>query len=141
MVLKPDVVIKAIENIKSPEARVVYLSPQGRRLNQSIALELSGYQHLILLCGHYEGIDERIMSFIDDEISIGDYVLTGGELPAMVLTDAVIRLLPGVLGDDDSARDESFADQLLEYPQYTRPAVYQEKEVPEVLLSGHHEKS
>jgi len=140
MVLKPDVVIKAIENIKSPEARVVYLSPQGRRLNQSIALELSRYQHLILLCGHYEGIDERIMSFIDDEISIGDYVLTGGELPAMVLTDAVIRLLPGVLGDDDSARDESFADQLLEYPQYTRPAVYQEKEVPEVLLSGHHEK-
>ncbi len=140
MVLKPDVVSKAIENIKNPEARVIYLSPQGRRLNQSMARELSRYQHLILLCGHYEGIDERIMSFIDEEISIGDYIMTGGELPAMVLTDTVVRLLPGVLGDEDSAQDESFADQLLEYPQYTRPAVYRKMEVPEILLSGHHEK-
>ncbi|HNX28557.1 MAG TPA: tRNA (guanosine(37)-N1)-methyltransferase TrmD [Syntrophomonadaceae bacterium] len=140
MVLKPDVVIGAIEKIKNPDSRVVYLSPQGRRLDQSIAEELSRHHHLVLLCGHYEGIDERIMQIVDDEISIGDYVLTGGELPAMVLTDTVIRLIPGVLGDNDSAREESFTDKLLEYPQYTRPAVYLEMEVPAELLSGHHEK-
>lgn len=139
MVLKPDVVISAIEKVKRSDSQVVYLSPQGPKLNQSIAEELSKHEHLILLCGHYEGIDERIMNFVDEELSIGDYVLTGGELPAMVLTDAVIRLIPGVLGDDESAMDESFAQQLLEYPHYTRPRVYKQLEVPEVLLSGHHE--
>lgn len=140
MVLKPDVVSKAIENNKSAGAFVVYLSPQGNRLNQDIVQDLSQRQHLVLLCGHYEGVDERILSLVDEEISIGDYILTGGELPAMVLVDAVVRLIPGVLGDGDSAQEESFAGQLLEYPQYTRPTIYRQKEVPEILLSGHHER-
>lgn len=140
MVLKPDVVIRAIENTKSADAYTVYLSPQGKKLTQEIVRDLSRHSHLVLLCGHYEGIDDRILSLVDEEISIGDYILTGGELPAMVLIDAVARLLPGVLGDDASAREESFTNQLLEYPQYTRPAIYRQKEVPAILLSGHHEK-
>jgi tRNA (guanine37-N1)-methyltransferase len=140
MVLKPDVVIAAIEKIKGPDSRVIYLSPQGKRLDQGMAQQLSSFKHLIFLCGHYEGIDERIMNYVDHEVSIGDYVLTGGELPAMVLADAIIRLIPGVLGDNESSVDESFACELLEYPQYTRPRVYKQMEVPEVLLSGHHEK-
>ena len=138
MVMKVDVLAAAIKSIYSSSSHIIYLSPQGRMLNQKKCEELLQYQHLILLCGHYEGIDERVMAWIDEEISIGDYVLTGGELPAMVLTDAITRLLPGVI-DQDSPLEESFANDLLEYPQYTRPQAYAGMEVPEVLLSGHHE--
>ena len=119
--------------------RVIYMSPQGKVLNQELAKELSQEQHLVLLCGHYEGIDERIIEeIVDEEISIGDYVLTGGELPAMVLIDCVSRLIPGVLSSEGSFSDESHFNGLLEYPQYTRPADYEGKLVPDVLLSGHH---
>lgn len=138
MVMKADVLATAIQSIQSSSSHVIYLTPQGQLLDQQKCQELIQHQHLILLCGHYEGIDERVMAWIDEEISIGDYVLTGGELPAMVLTDAVTRLLPGVL-DHDSPLEESFADDLLEYPQYTRPQAYAGMAVPEVLLSGHHE--
>ncbi len=123
--------------LKKP--KVIFMSPQGRVLTQQIALELSEEEHLILLCGHYEGIDERIIEeLVDEEISIGDYVLTGGELPAMVLIDCVSRLIPGVLSNEGSFSDESHFNGLLEYPQYTRPAEYEGKPVPEILLSGHH---
>lgn len=119
--------------------RVIYMSPQGKVLTQELAKELSQEQHLVLLCGHYEGIDERIIEeIVDEEISIGDYVLTGGELPAMVLIDCVSRLIPGVLSSEGSFSDESHFNGLLEYPQYTRPADYEGKLVPDVLLSGHH---
>lgn len=119
--------------------KVIYMSPQGRVLTQNIARELSQQEHLILLCGHYEGIDERIIEeIVDEEISIGDYVLTGGELPAMVLIDCVSRLIPGVLAGEESFSEESHFNGLLEYPQYTRPADYNGKQVPEILLSGHH---
>ncbi len=121
-------------------ARRILLTPRGRTLNQKIAKELSIEERLVLLCGHYEGVDERVMNIIDDEISIGDYVLTGGELPAMVLIDCVCRLIPGVLGSEESAADESFSESLLEYPQYTRPANFRGMEVPEILLNGHHAK-
>ena len=140
MVMKADVLARAIKSVKDVPARVVYLSPQGQRLDQKVVTRLAEEEHLILLCGHYEGIDERAMMFIDEEISIGDYILTGGELGAMVVVDAVARLIPGVLGDDDSARDESFTQDLLEYPQYTRPRCFADMEVPPVLLSGHHEE-
>jgi len=120
--------------------RVIHLTPQGRVFNQSIAKELSKESDLIFLCGHYEGIDERILEeIVTDHISIGDYVLTGGELPAMVMIDTISRLVPGVLSNDDSALTESFQEGLLEYPQYTRPEIFHGKRVPEVLLSGHHE--
>ena len=119
-------------------ARRILLTPRGRTLNQKIAKRLSGEERLVLLCGHYEGVDERVMGVIDEEISIGDYVLTGGELPAMVLIDCVSRLIPGVLGSEESAADESFSSDLLEYPQYTRPANFRGMEVPEILLNGHH---
>ncbi|MCD8222429.1 MAG: tRNA (guanosine(37)-N1)-methyltransferase TrmD [Clostridiales bacterium] len=119
--------------------RVLYMTPQGRVFNQAIAEELSKEEDLVFLCGHYEGIDERALELIvTDELSIGDYVLTGGELPAMVMIDCIARLIPGVLNNDVSAEIESFHDNLLEYPQYTRPEVYKELRVPEVLLSGHH---
>ncbi len=119
--------------------KVIYMSPQGRVLTQKLAFELSKEEHLILLCGHYEGIDERIIEeLVDEEISIGDYVLTGGELPAMVLIDCVSRLIPGVLSSEGSFSDESHFNGLLEYPQYTRPAEYEGRPVPEILLSGHH---
>lgn len=119
--------------------KVIYLSPQGMVLNQKKAKELSEEKHLILLCGHYEGIDERVIEeIVDEEISIGDYVLTGGELPAMVLIDSVSRLIPGVLSNEDSYTDESHSDGLLEYPQYTRPYEFNGKIVPDVLMSGHH---
>lgn len=121
-------------------ARRILLTPRGRTLNQKIAKELSREDRLVLLCGHYEGVDERVMNIIDDEISIGDYVLTGGELPAMVLADCLSRLIPGVLGSEESAQDESFSDDLLEYPQYTRPASFRGMDVPEILLNGHHAK-
>jgi tRNA (guanine37-N1)-methyltransferase len=115
------------------------LSPQGKRLNQKLAKRLAKEKYLILICGHYEGIDERVRQYlVDEEISIGDYVLTGGEIPAMVLVDVFARLVPGVLGHKDSNKDESFSTGLLEYPQYTRPAVYKGLKVPQILLSGNH---
>ena len=122
------------------EAKRIYLSPRGKLLTAAAASEYALQSRLLLLCGHYEGIDQRIIDlYIDEEVSIGDFVLTGGELPAMILTDVVARFVPGVLGSPESARDESFSDGLLEYPQYTRPQVYEGLSVPEVLLSGHHE--
>lgn len=139
MVMKADVVCRALAARRTSSSHAVYLSPRGKRLTQEKVRELSEIPHLILLCGHYEGIDERVMAEIDEELSIGDYVLTGGELPAMVLVDAVARLLPGVLGDELSSEEESFSAGLLEYPHFTRPAAYNEAEVPAVLLSGHHE--
>ncbi len=123
------------------KARTIYLSPAGRPLTQALVQELAREQHLILLCGHYEGIDQRVIEQeIDEEISIGDYVLTGGELPAMVLTDAVVRLIPGVLGEFASTEEESFSEGLLEYPQYTRPRNLEGLSVPEILFNGHHQK-
>lgn len=125
--------------IEEKKPRVIFLTPQGKVFNQTIAKELAAEEELIFLCGHYEGIDERVLEMIvTDNISIGDYVLTGGELAAMVVIDAISRLVPGVLNNDVSAEIESFHDNLLEYPQYTRPEEFQGKKVPEVLLSGHH---
>ena len=139
MVMKPDVVYDAYASVKDEKAKVIYLSPQGKVLNQEKVKELSKEQHLILLCGHYEGIDQRVLDeIVDEEISIGDYVLTGGELPAMVLIDSVSRYVEGVLNDESTA-EESFASNLLEYPQYTRPEEFHGNKVPEVLISGHHE--
>lgn len=138
MVMKVDVLSRAIRDVKAEDARVIYLSPQGPRLTQETVARLSGEKQLILVCGHYEGIDERVMPLIDEEISIGDYILTGGELGAMVLVDAVARLIPGVLGDEHSSQEESFSNGLLEYPHYTRPRVFEDMEVPDILLSGHH---
>lgn len=141
MVMKPEPVVRAIEFAKKDrEGRVILLSPQGERFTQARAKALSKMEHLVLICGRYEGIDERIRHFVDEEISIGDYVLTGGELPAFVLTETVARLVPGVLGNEASIGEESFTDNLLEYPQYTRPQVFRNIPVPEILLSGHHEK-
>ena len=139
MVIRPDVVYDAYKSIKDENAKVIYMSPQGNVLNQKKVESLSKEKHLILLCGHYEGIDQRIIDLIvTDEISIGDYVLTGGEIPAMVLIDSVSRYVEGVL-TKESIKEESFSNNLLEYPQYTRPETFLDKKVPEVLLSGHHE--
>lgn len=140
MVLKCQPVMDALAKIKrlSPQAKVILTTPQGVVLNQEAARGLSKEKGLILISGHYEGIDERIRKVVDAEVSIGDYILTGGELPAMVLIDAVVRLLPGVLGDEESVGSETFASGLLEYPQYTRPADYKGAKVPEVLISGNH---
>jgi tRNA (guanine37-N1)-methyltransferase len=139
MLLKPEPVFEAIESLKQERTRVILMSPAGRKFDQAAARELSGHGHLLLVCGSYEGFDERIREHVaDDELSIGDYVLTNGALPAMVVIDAVTRLLPGVLGDDESSRDESFSENLLEYPHYTRPADFRGMKVPEVLLSGNH---
>jgi tRNA (guanine37-N1)-methyltransferase len=139
MVMKYDVLERALKGFRESNAHIIYLSPQGQVLTQEKLVQLSSLKHLVLLCGHYEGIDERAMSLVDEEISIGDYILTGGELPAMILVDGVSRLIPGVLGSEQSPEEESFARRLLEYPQYTRPAGYRGQEVPEILLSGHHE--
>lgn len=139
MLMKPDVVDRAFNSVKSENAKVVYLSPQGKTLNQEVVNRLAKENHLILLCGHYEGIDQRVIDkIVDEEISIGDYVLTGGEIPAMVLIDSVSRYVEGVL-TNESLDSESFSNGLLEYPQYTRPEVFDGVKVPEVLLSGHHE--
>jgi tRNA (guanine37-N1)-methyltransferase len=138
MLLKPEPVFAAVENLARASTRVILLTPSGRKFDQSIARELSGAPHLLLLCGSYEGFDERIRSLTHDQLSIGDYVLTNGALPAMVIIDAVTRLLPGVLGDDESSTEESFGSGLLEYPHYTRPAEYRGMKVPDVLLSGNH---
>src|SRR5699024_9399084 len=137
MVIMPDVVYDAYSSITDREnAKVIYLSPRGKTLNQKKVQELSKMEHIILLCGHYEGIDQRVLDeIVDEEISIGDYVLTGGELPAMVLIDSVSRYVEGVL-NEESVEEESFSSKLLEYPQYTRPEEFRRKRVPEVLLSG-----
>lgn len=142
MVMQAEPVYRCYEAVQESighKARVIYLTPQGRVFNQAMAEELAKEEDLIFLCGHYEGIDERVLEeIVTDPVSIGDYVLTGGELPSLVMMDVISRLVPGVLGNDLSAVGESFAGSLLEYPQYSRPAVWRDKEVPEVLLSGHH---
>ena len=139
MVMMPEVVYDSYNSIPDKEnAKVIYLSPQGKLLNQEKVVELSKQKHLILLCGHYEGIDQRVLDeIVDEEISIGDYVLTGGELPTMVLIDSISRYVEGVL-NKESIQEESFTQGLLEYPQYTRPEIFHHQKVPEVLLSGHH---
>ncbi|GAP11530.1 tRNA (Guanine37-N(1)-) methyltransferase [Bellilinea caldifistulae] len=141
MVMKPEPIFTAVESVlgSPPACPVILLTPQGRTYTQQVAAELAAYPHLALLCGRYEGIDERVREhLVTDEISIGDYVLTGGELPALILIDSITRLIPGALGDPDGAQDDSFASGLLEYPHYTRPAEFRGWRVPEVLLSGNH---
>lgn len=139
MVMKVEPIDRALAELRTPGSRVVLMSPQGRPLTHAVAEELTQVGHLILLCGHYEGIDQRVADhLIDDEISIGDYVLTNGALAALVVTDAVVRLVPGVLGDEASAANDSFATGLLDHPHYTRPEEYRGWRVPDVLLSGNH---
>jgi len=146
MVLRFDVLLQALNHVKSilksqisnSQIKTVLLTPQGQVYKQKMAQELTKETNLILICGHYEGFDERIREYVDIEISVGDYVLTGGEIPAMVIVDSVVRLLPGVLGDDASSHDESHTDCLLEYPQYTRPEEYEGEKVPEILMNGNH---
>ena len=139
MVLKPEPIFAAVEALRTESSRVILMSPQGRVFRQSMARELAQLEHIILLCGHYEGVDERVRDhLVDQEISIGDYILTGGEIAAMVVVDVVVRLLPGVLGGESSAQEESFTEGLLEHPQYTRPAAFRGWSVPQVLLSGDH---
>jgi tRNA (guanine37-N1)-methyltransferase len=143
MVIKPEPLyraIKALGGMKKGKSRpwVVYLTPQGKVFTQDLAERLQQKQHIILICGHYEGIDERVMEWVDQEISIGDFVLTGGEIPAMVVIDAVSRLVPGVVGDPESLQEESFSHGILDYPHYTRPSIWRGKKVPQVLLSGNH---
>lgn len=137
MVLMCEPIFRAIEAIKTPDSLVIMMTPSGVQFKQELAVSLSKKSHLILLCGHYEGFDERIKSIVDLEVSIGDYVLTGGEIPAMAITDSITRLLPGVI-TDGSLTSESFTENLLDYPVYTRPEVFRGMAVPEVLLSGHH---
>ena len=139
MVIRPDVVYDAYSSINTNNAKVIYMSPKGTRLNQEKVKQLSQESHIVILCGHYEGIDQRVLDeIVDEEISIGDYVLTGGELPAMILIDTVSRYVEGVLSKD-SVSEETFSNGLLEYPQYTRPEEFRGKKVPEVLISGHHQ--
>jgi len=144
MVLKPDPLWKAIEYLRDnsnlKKNRVILMSPGGKVFNHNLAMNLKDLEQLILVCGHYEGVDERVCKYlVDEEISIGDYILTGGELPAMVIIDSIVRLLPGVL-PEDSVQSDSFYSSILSYPQYTRPRNFKGYEVPEILLSGHHEK-
>jgi tRNA (guanine37-N1)-methyltransferase len=142
MVFKPEPIFRAVEFIKEKRGenlRIILLSPQGKLFNQEKAKELSKYKNLVLICGHYEGVDERVVRYlVEEEISIGDYILTGGEIPALVIIDCVSRILPGVLGKEDSLKEESFSRGILEYPQYTRPRKFRNFSVPEVLLSGDH---
>lgn len=141
MVMTPQPLFDAIKNIKKKNSYVVYLTPKGRVLTQNIVEELAKKQHIIMICGHYEGIDQRVIDeFVNDEISIGDYVLTGGELPAMVLTDSISRLQQDVLGNENSYKNETFTNSLLEFPQYTKPAEFEGLKVPEVLLNGNHKE-
>lgn len=141
MLMKPEPLFEAVESLAQSDSKVILTCPQGQPFNQEMAEELSLNEHLVFICGHYEGVDERVReALVDQEISIGDYVLTNGNLPAMVITDTVIRLLPGVLGTEESKDDESFAENgLLEYPQYTRPPEYRGMKVPDILMSGNHE--
>jgi tRNA (guanine37-N1)-methyltransferase len=139
MLMKPEPLFEAVESLRREQTKVILLSPSGRKFSQAIARELAEQSDLLLVTGHYEGFDERVRETLaDDELSIGDYVLTNGALPAMVVIDAVTRLLPGVLGDDESSADESFSQGLLEYPQYTRPAEFRGLKVPDILVSGNH---
>lgn len=140
MVLQVEPVYGALQAVQNghPETRIILLSPRGVPFSQAVAMELAQQQHLSIICGHYEGVDERVSTLVTDEISIGDYILTGGELAAMVVIDATVRLLPGVLGNQQATEEESFTRGLLEYPQYTRPRDYKGMQVPEVLLSGNH---
>ena len=139
MVMKIEPIAAALDNLRRPESRVVLLSAQGARFDQKAARRLSQERHIVMISGHYEGVDQRVADhLVDEEISIGDYVLTNGTLAALVMADAVVRLLPGVLGDEQSAADESFSHGLLEYPQFTRPAEFRGWKVPDILLSGHH---
>ena len=140
MIMKPEPIVKAIESIngEKPNSKVILMTPQGKTLNHTYAKTLSKVQSWIIICGHYEGVDERVRQyFVDEEISIGDYILTGGEIPAMVLTDVLVRYIPGVIGGEKAVENDSFINSLLEYPQYTRPANFRGLQVPEVLLSGH----
>ena len=139
MVLKPEPIFEAVAELANDSTRVLLMSPAGRKFDQQFARELAQEKHLLLISGSYEGVDERVIeTLVDDEVSIGDFVLTNGALPAMLIVDAVTRLLPGALGDDESATDESFSHGLLEYPHYTRPAEFRGMKVPDVLMSGHH---
>ena len=141
MIMKPEPIIRGIKAIQAgnPEARVILMTPQGTPLRHEVVKRLAQLPHLVLVCGRYEGVDERVRDVADEEISIGDYVLTGGELTALVVIDAVARLIPGVLGDEGASEDDSFSQGLLEYPQYTRPRAFEGRKVPEVLLSGDHQ--
>ncbi|MDN5332708.1 MAG: tRNA (guanine37-N1)-methyltransferase [Tepidanaerobacteraceae bacterium] len=142
MVMKPEPIFEAVEYasraVDAEKRKIILLSPQGSVFNQDMARELAKQEHIILICGHYEGVDERVKTIITDEISLGDFVLTGGEIPALAIVDATSRLVPGVLGSNESLKEESFSSGLLEYPHYTRPEVYRGLRVPEVLLSGNH---
>lgn len=140
MLMKPEPLFEALDAVEAdaPRPYVIFTSPQGDRFDQKLAEELAAHERLVIICGHYEGVDERVLSRVDREVSIGDYVLTGGELPAMVIAETVVRLLPGVLGDSDSVAEDTFTSGLLKYPQYTRPRVLGGLEVPEILLSGDH---
>ena len=141
MLLKPDVLAKSLDQNEIKGGRIIYLSPKGKKFDQNYAQELSDEKSISLICGHFEGVDERVLSTRNiEEISIGDYVLSGGETAAFVVIDSVLRLLPGILGNENSKIDESFENGLLEYPQYTKPQIWEEKAVPEVLLSGDHSK-
>lgn len=140
MVLTPDPIFSCVENLKNEDTKVILLTPDGEQYKQKKAYELSKEKHLIIICGHYEGFDERIRTLADLEISIGDYVLTGGEIPAMVLVDSVVRLIPGVINEKSHLEDSFNKNYLLDYPTYTKPRVYRGMEVPEVLVSGNHEK-
>ncbi len=137
MLLRCEPIFLCLDEIKKENSHVILLSPEGKTFNQKVALNLKEYEHLILICGHYEGFDERIKTLVDEIISIGDFVLTGGEIPAMAISDAIIRLLPNVI-NEESLKNESFNNNLLDYPQYTKPAEYRGLKVPEILLSGHH---
>ncbi len=140
MVMMCEPIYKAIESIKTVDCKIFYMSPRGKKFSQQIAREMSKFNHIIILCGHYEGVDQRVIDMYNmEELSIGDYVLTGGELPAMVVTDAIVRLIPEVI-TPESIVEESFSDNLLEYNQYTRPAVFKNMAVPDILLSGNHKK-
>ena len=139
MVMKIEPIAAALKSLRGPKSKVIFMSPQGKRFDQSIARSLSLEQHLIFLCGHYEGVDQRVLEhLVDEEISIGDYILTNGALAALVVTDAIVRLLPGVLGDEESAANDSFEKKLLDFPHYTRPEDFNGWTVPSVLLSGNH---
>ena len=141
MLLKADILAKSLDQNKNPNERVLYLSPKGKKFDHKLALELSREKSISLICGHFEGVDERILSTRNiEEISIGDFILSGGETASFVILDSVLRLLPGVLGNEQSNKDESFENGLLEYPQYTKPQIWEEKSVPQVLLSGDHSK-
>ena len=141
MLLKPDVLAKSLDKKVKKGERVFYLSPKGKKFDQKLAQDLSKEKSISLICGHFEGVDERVLTTRNiEEISIGDYVLSGGETAALVMLDSILRLLPGVLGNDKSSLDETFENGLLEYPQYTKPQIWEEKSVPEVLLSGDHSK-